>query len=98
MKMIRNMALRFGGKFYATQGGPLRPGSSVTEAKVPTDWETRIETNYPQRLTKDTMQFILLDSDACGITGLLSDFDPDASARMAANRRGLQRTGRRHCG
>lgn len=82
MKMIRNMALRFGGKFYATQGGPLRPGYSVSESKVPTDWETRVETNYPQRLTKDTMQFVLLDSDACGITGLLSDFDPDAADAM----------------
>lgn len=84
MKMIRNMALRFGGKFYATQGGPLRPGYSVSEAKVPTDWETRVETNYPQRLTKDTMQFTLLDSDACGITGLLSDFNPDAADAMCA--------------
>lgn len=84
MKMIRNMALRFGGKFYATQGGPLRPGYSVSESKVPTDWETRIETNYPQRVTKDTLQFTLIDSDACGINGLLSDFDPDAADAMCA--------------
>ena len=42
MKMIRNMALSFDGKFYATQGGPLRPGYSVSEAQLPTDWETRV--------------------------------------------------------
>ena len=84
MKMIRNMALSFDGKFYATQGGPLRPGYSVSEAQLPTDWETRIITNYPQRVTKDTMQFTIMDSDACGIEGLLSDFDPDASDAMCA--------------
>ena len=84
MKMIRNMALSFDGKFYATQGGPLRPGYSVSEAQLPTDWETRIITNYPQRITKETMQFTIMDSDACGIEGLLSDFDPDASDAMCA--------------
>ena len=84
MKMIRNMALSFDGKFYATQGGPLRPGYSVSEAQLQTDWETRIITNYPQRITKDTMQFTIMDSDACGIEGLLSDFDPDASDAMCA--------------
>ena len=84
MKMIRNMALSFDGKFYATQGGPLRPGYSVSEAQLPTDWETRIITNYPQRITKDTMQFTIMDSDACGIEGLLADFDPDASDAMCA--------------
>lgn len=84
MKMIRNMALRFGGKFYATQGGPLRPGYSVSEKEVPTDWDTRIVTSYPQRITKDTLQFTLLDSDACGIDGLLSDFSPDAADAMCA--------------
>jgi hypothetical protein len=86
MKMIRNMALSFDGKFYATQGGPLRPGYSVSEAQLPTDWETRIITNYPQRITKDTMQFTIMDSDACGIEGLLSDFDPDASDAMCAKK------------
>lgn len=84
MKLIRNMAFSFGGKFYATQGGPLRPGYSVSEAQLPTDWDTRVITNYPQRLTKDTMQFTLLDSDACGIEGLLSDFDADAADAMCA--------------
>ena len=86
MKMIRNMALSFDGKFYATQGGPLRPGYSVSEAQLPTDWETRIITNYPQRITKDTMQFTIMDSDACGIEGLLADFDPDASDAMCAKK------------
>lgn len=84
MKMIKNMAFYFGGKFYATQGGPLRLGYSVTEGQLPADWDTKVITNYPQKLTKDTIQFTLIDSDACGITGKLSDFEADDADAMCA--------------
>lgn len=84
MKMIRNMAFYFDGKFYATQGGPMRAGYSVSEAKLPADWDTKVETNYPVRISKDTIQFTLIDSDACGITGSLSDFNPDNGSAMCA--------------
>lgn len=84
MKMIRNMAFCFGGKFYATQGGPVRLGYSVSEGQLPADWDSKIVTNYPQRLTKETVQFVLIDSDAPGITGSLDDFDADDSDAMCA--------------
>lgn len=84
MKLIRNMAFSFGGKFYATQGGPLRPGFSVSEEQVPADWDTKITTNYPKRISEDTVQFTLIDSDACGITGDLGDFDSNAQDALCA--------------
>lgn len=84
MKLIRNMAFSFGGKFYATQGGPLRPGFSVSEQQIPADWDTRVITNYPQRITEDTVQFTLIDSDACGVNGSLGDFDSNAQDALCA--------------
>ena len=84
MKMIRNMAFCYDGKFYATQGGPVRLGYQVSEGQLPASWDNAMVTNYPQRITKDTIQFTLIDSDAPGITGSLSDFSPDdADAKCA---------------
>lgn len=84
MKMIRNMAFYYGGKFYATQGGPVRLGYSVSEAQLPAVWDTEVVTNYPQRISKDTIQFTLIDSQAPGITGSLSDFSPDDADALCA--------------
>lgn len=84
MKMVRNMAFYYGGKFYATQGGPVRLGYSVSEAQLPPVWDTEVITSYPQRITKDTLQFTLIDSDAAGITGSLNDFNPDDGGAMCA--------------
>lgn len=84
MKMVRNMAFCYGGKFYATQGGPVRLGYSVSEGQLPATWDADAVTNYPQRITKDTIQFVLTDSDACGIDGDLSDFNPDDADALCA--------------